>query len=103
VLIVGFDIIADLITREKRRRPARGRTLERRIAAWKQEVERNWWRKPTEVRAFYGTADVVGDNRIVFDICGNSYRLVVQSITPLALPASGSPAPTTSTIRSTRG
>ena len=78
MLIVGFDIIADLITREKRRRPARGRTLERRIAAWKQEVERNWWRKPTEVRAFYGTADVVGDNRIVFDICGNSYRLVVQ-------------------------
>ncbi len=26
----------------------------------------------------FGTADIVGDNRIVFDICGNSYRLVVQ-------------------------
>ena len=26
----------------------------------------------------FGTADVVGNNRIVFDICGNTYRLVVQ-------------------------
>ncbi len=36
------------------------------------------WNKPTEVKAVYGTADVVGGNRIVFDICGNSYRLVVR-------------------------
>lgn len=28
--------------------------------------------------AIFGTADVVGNNRAVFDICGNSYRLVVQ-------------------------
>ena len=36
------------------------------------------WRTPAEVKAVYGTADVVGGGRIVFDICGNSYRLVVQ-------------------------
>ena len=36
------------------------------------------WGKPTEIKAVYGTADVVGDNRIVFDICGNRYRLIVQ-------------------------
>jgi mRNA interferase HigB len=78
VLIVGFDIIAALIDREKRSRPPRGKTLDRRVAAWKQEVELARWQKPTEVKAIYGAADVIGDNRIVFDICGNNYRLVVQ-------------------------
>ncbi len=76
--IVGFDLIATLIARERRERPQQGKTLDRRIAAWKQEVERARWTKPTEVKAVFGTADIVGDNRIVFDICGNSYRLVVQ-------------------------
>jgi mRNA interferase HigB len=55
-----------------------GKTLDRRIAAWKAEVEVAKWTKPTEVKAKFGTADVVGNNRVVFDICGNSYRLVVQ-------------------------
>ena len=78
MLIVGFDIVATLIKREKRARPQLGKTLDRRIAAWKQEVEQARWQKPTEVKATYGSADMVGDNRMVFDICGNSYRLVVQ-------------------------
>ncbi len=76
--IVGFDHLATLIAREKRERPAQGRTLERRIAAWKAEVEAARWMKPTEVKAKFGTADVVGGNRVVFDVCGNTYRLVVQ-------------------------
>ena len=78
MLIVGFDTIATLIEREKRLRPQQGKTLDRRIAAWKEEVERARWRMPTEIKTMFGTADVVGDSRIVFDICGNSYRLVVQ-------------------------
>jgi mRNA interferase HigB len=78
MIIVGFDLIAALIARERRERPQQGRTLERRIAAWKQEVGQAHWTKSSEVKAVYGTADVVDDNRIVFDICGNSYRLVVQ-------------------------
>jgi mRNA interferase HigB len=78
MIIVGFDLISTLIAREKRERPQQGKTLDRRIAAWKREVEQARWSRPTEVKAVYGTADVVGNNRIVFDICGNSYRLVVQ-------------------------
>ena len=35
------------------------------------------WTKPTEVKALFGTADVIGGNRIIFDICGNNYRQVV--------------------------
>ena len=78
MVIVGFDLVASLLRREMRLRPRHGRTLDRRMAAWKREVERAVWRKPTEVKAMFGTADIVGDNRIVFDVCGNTYRLVVQ-------------------------
>lgn len=76
--LVGWDIAAALIEREKRLRPQQSRALERRLAAWKQEVQKASWSKPTEIKAVYGTADIVGANRVVFDICGNHYRLVVQ-------------------------
>jgi len=78
MIIVGFDLIAALIAREKRARPPLGRTLDRRIAAWKSEVEKAAWNKPTQIKAVYGSADIIGGNRVVFDICGNSYRLVVH-------------------------
>ena len=78
MIIVGFDLVAALLRREMRLRPRQGRTLDRRLAAWKREVERAAWAKPTEVKAVFGTADIVGNNRIVCDVCGNTYRLVVQ-------------------------
>jgi mRNA interferase HigB len=78
MIIVGFDIVAALIAREKRVRPRQGWTLDRRIAAWKRRIEEASWSKPTEAKAMFGTADVVGNGRIVFDICSNNYRLVVQ-------------------------
>ena len=36
------------------------------------------WRRPIDLKATFGSADIVGGNRIVFDICGNNYRLVVK-------------------------
>jgi mRNA interferase HigB len=78
MVIVGFEIIAALIEREKRLQPAQGKTLDRRIAAWKLEVERARWTMPTDVKRVFGAADIVGDGRVVFNVCGNSYRLVVK-------------------------
>jgi mRNA interferase HigB len=78
MVLVSFDIIVALIARETRERPQQGKTLNRRIAAWKQEIERARWTKPSELKALFGTADIVGGGRVVFDICGNNYRLVVQ-------------------------
>jgi mRNA interferase HigB len=78
VIIVGFEIATALVARELRQRPRLGRTLDRRIAAWKREVESARWTRPTDVKAVFGSADIVGDHRIVFDICGNNYRLVVK-------------------------
>ena len=50
---------------------------EQPLRAWHQEVEHAAWRGPAEVRARYGTADFVANNRVIFDIRGNKYRLVV--------------------------
>lgn len=50
----------------------------RRVAAWRREVERARWAKPTGIKAVHEAADVVGNSRVVFDICGNRYRLIVQ-------------------------
>jgi mRNA interferase HigB len=35
------------------------------------------WAPPVDVRAQYRTASIVGDERVVFNIKGNKYRLVV--------------------------
>ncbi len=78
VKIVGLEILTTLIAREKRECPQQARALDRRLAAWRREVELAKWTKPNEVKAVYGTADAVGNNRIVFNICGNRYRLIVQ-------------------------
>ena len=36
------------------------------------------WETPNDVKVSYRTASVLGDNRIVFDIAGNRFRLVVK-------------------------
>lgn len=76
--IVRFDIIKALIDREKRQSPSRGQTLDRRIAAWREEVDRARWTGCNDLKALFGRADFVGGGRVVFDVCGNNYRLVVQ-------------------------
>jgi mRNA interferase HigB len=48
------------------------------LLAWYREVEGEDWDMPAKVKAKYGNASIVGDNRVVFNIKGNSYRLVVR-------------------------
>jgi mRNA interferase HigB len=48
------------------------------LEAWHQEVLKANWDNPNEVKKQFGNASVVGDNRIVFNIHGNKYRLIVK-------------------------
>lgn len=49
------------------------------LRAWHAAVSRAKWNGPADVKAAFGTTvDFVADNRIVFDIGGNKYRLVVH-------------------------
>jgi mRNA interferase HigB len=36
------------------------------------------WANPAAIKAAFGTASIVANNRVVFNICGNKYRLVVR-------------------------
>lgn len=45
---------------------------------WFSEVSRAKWANFADVRATYGSADVVAGNRVIFNIGGNKYRLVVK-------------------------
>ncbi len=47
------------------------------LFAWFAEVERGSWSGPDEVKAAYASASFVAGNRVVFNIKGNSYRVVV--------------------------
>jgi mRNA interferase HigB len=48
------------------------------LLAWYREVEKEDWSEPAHVKVKYRSASVVGDNRVVFNIKGNDYRLVVK-------------------------
>jgi len=48
------------------------------LEAWHQEVLKANWNNPNEVKKQFGNASVVGGNRVVFNIHGNKYRLIVK-------------------------
>ena len=47
------------------------------LTAWYREVEKEDWATPAQIKAKYRSASIVGNNRVVFNIKGNDYRLVV--------------------------
>ena len=47
------------------------------LNAWFAEVRRAHWSTAADVRASYATASVLNSDRVVFNIKGNDYRLVV--------------------------
>ncbi|RQP19923.1 MAG: type II toxin-antitoxin system HigB family toxin [Parapedobacter sp.] len=51
---------------------------EQSLKSWYQEAERSQWRTPNEIKAEYPSASILADNRVVFNIKGNTYRLVVK-------------------------
>ncbi|HMI88034.1 MAG TPA: type II toxin-antitoxin system HigB family toxin [Polyangiaceae bacterium] len=48
------------------------------LRLWFSIVEKAAWSGPTQVRATFRSADFLADNRVVFDIKGNTCRLVAQ-------------------------
>ena len=47
------------------------------LDAWFDEVRKAHWKSTVDVKRLYATASVVTADRIVFNIKGNDYRLVV--------------------------
>lgn len=47
------------------------------LKAWLAEVRQAQWTCPQDVKDQYAHASIVGNNRVVFNIKGNKYRLIV--------------------------
>lgn len=48
------------------------------LDTWYRRVTRAAWVTPADVKRDYGTADFLADNRVVFNISGNNFRLIVR-------------------------
>lgn len=54
------------------------RQVEQPLSSWHAIATKADWSSPSEVRAAYSRPSIVGDDRVVFDIGGKRYRLVVR-------------------------
>jgi len=68
--VVGREVLEDF----RRRHP----DVQSRVDAWLLEAEEATWRTPHAVTRRYATASVLSDKRVVFNLKGNSYRLLVR-------------------------
>ncbi len=50
---------------------------EQPLLSWYQEARAANWRQPSDIKAMYRNASIVANNRVVFNIKGNDYRLIV--------------------------
>lgn len=48
------------------------------LRAWYAEASRAVWKSPAAIKAAHRNASFMGSNRVVFNIKGNDYRLVVK-------------------------
>lgn len=49
----------------------------RPLRAWYADAKQASWIPPTSIKNVYRNASIFGDNRVVFNIKGNDYRLIV--------------------------
>ena len=48
------------------------------LEVWHQDVKKVEWKTPDDIKRVYSSASFLEDNRVVFNIKGNNYRLIVK-------------------------
>jgi mRNA interferase HigB len=48
------------------------------LEAWHAEARNADWKTPADIKDQYGSASILKGSRVVFNVCGNKYRLVVR-------------------------
>lgn len=51
---------------------------EQQLKSWYEEASGASWKTPNDIKRDYPSASVLEDNRVVFNIKGNNYRLIVK-------------------------
>jgi mRNA interferase HigB len=48
------------------------------LKTWYKEASKAIWTSPNDIKSEYPRASILKNGRVVFNICGNKYRLIVQ-------------------------
>jgi mRNA interferase HigB len=51
---------------------------EQPLKTWFYEASRANWQNPSDIKSLYLNASIIANNRVVFNIKGNDYRLIVH-------------------------
>lgn len=51
---------------------------EEQLKTWYKEASKAVWTFPADIKAEYPKASILKSGRVVFNICGNKYRLIVK-------------------------
>ena len=51
---------------------------EQHLKTWYKEASKANWGSPNEIKNEYTKASILKNGRVVFNICGNKYRLIVD-------------------------
>ncbi|MBC8044204.1 MAG: type II toxin-antitoxin system HigB family toxin, partial [Rhizobacter sp.] len=68
--IIAKKILREFWTKHK--------DCEQQLKSWYREAEKSEWKNSNALKKDYPSASIVGENRIVFNIKGNNYRLIVK-------------------------
>lgn len=76
MIVTGRQIVREYFARHAGRKGLRA--AERRFDAWWAEAASAMWSDPMSVKARYRAASILKGSRVVFNISGNNYRIVVK-------------------------
>jgi mRNA interferase HigB len=51
---------------------------EQHLKVWYETVHKSTWKSPADVKATFANASILKEGRVVFNIKGNSFRLVAK-------------------------
>ena len=51
---------------------------EQPLKAWFEIVKASPWKQPNDIQEIFRSADILPNNRVVFNIKGNKYRLIIS-------------------------
>lgn len=68
--VLGRDKIVSFYTKHAHAKSA--------LESWFSETKTAVWNTPQDIKNRYGSADFLAENRVIFNIKGNHYRLVIK-------------------------
>jgi mRNA interferase HigB len=51
---------------------------EEQLKTWFKEASKAYWTSPADIKSEYPKASILKDRKVIFNICGNKYRLIVR-------------------------